>query len=103
MVYASEYGRKLDEAKTYGWDVVKGKFDFATFMGRMHDEVTRLSGIYMRGQTSAGVQVFEERAEFVDAHTLLLKDSGKTITANKILIAVGGTPWQPSADDIAGD
>ena len=102
MVYASDYGQKLDEAKTYGWDVVKGAFDFATFMARMHDEVTRLSGIYMRGQTNAGVQVFEERAEFVDAHTLLLKDSGKTITADKILIAVGGTPWQPSADELPG-
>ncbi len=102
MVYASDYGHKLDEAKTYGWDIQKGDFDFATFMQRMHKEVTRLSGIYMSGQTNAGVDVFEERAELIDPHTIKLPSSGKTVSADKILIAVGGTPWMPSADELPG-
>ena len=102
MVYASDYGRKLDEAKTFGWSVEKGAFDFPTFMSRLHEEVTRLSGIYMRGQTNAGVKVFEERAEFLDAHTLRLTTSGKTVTAEKILIAVGGTPWRPEPGEMPG-
>ncbi len=102
MVYASDYGRKLDEAKTYGWEVEKGGFDFATFMQRMHAEVTRLSGLYMKGQVGAGVEVFETRAEFVDAHTVRLAGSDKTVTADKILIAVGGAPWLPSAIELPG-
>jgi len=102
MVYASDYGRKLDEAKKYGWDVSVSGFDFASFMATMHAEVDRLSGLYMSGQVNAGVDVFEERAEFVDAHTLKLKSSGKTVTADKILIAVGGTPWRPDADELPG-
>lgn len=102
MVYASDYGRKIDEAAKYGWDIQKGGFDFATFMATMHAEVDRLSGIYMRGQVNAGVDVFEERAEFVDAHTLKLTTSGKTITADKILVAVGGTPWRPSPAELPG-
>lgn len=102
MVYASDYGHKIDEAAAYGWDITKGKFDFPTFMGRMHDEVSRLSGLYMKGQQSAGVEVFEDRAEFVDAHTLRLTGTGKTITANKILIAVGGTPWRPTPQELPG-
>ena len=102
MVYASDYGRKLEEAKKFGWDVTVGGFDFPSFMANMHAEVDRLSGLYMSGQVNAGVDVFEERAEFVDAHTLKLTKSGKTITADKILIAVGGTPWRPSSEELPG-
>ncbi|MBR9835230.1 MAG: glutathione-disulfide reductase [Alphaproteobacteria bacterium] len=102
MVYASDYATKLDEARTFGWDVTRGDFDFPTFMSRMHDEVTRLSGLYMKGQVSAGVEVFEERAEFVDAHTIRLVNSERTVTADKILIAVGGTPWMPSEAELPG-
>ncbi|MEO1661743.1 MAG: glutathione-disulfide reductase [Pseudomonadota bacterium] len=102
MVYASDYGRKLEEAKAFGWDVTAGTFDFPGFMANMHAEVDRLSGLYMSGQVNAGVEVFEERAEFVDAHTIKLVKSGRTITADKILIAVGGTPWRPSADELPG-
>jgi glutathione reductase (NADPH) len=102
MVYASDYGRKLSEAEKYGWDVKVGGFDFSGFMANMHAEVDRLSGLYMSGQVNAGVTVFEERAEFVDAHTLKLVKSGKTITADKILIAVGGTPWRPDEDELPG-
>lgn len=102
MVYASDYGRKIDEAAKYGWDISIGTFDFAGFMANLHAEVDRLSGLYMSGQVNAGVDVFEDRAEFVDAHTLKLAGSGKTITADKVLIAVGGTPWLPSADELPG-
>lgn len=102
MVYASDYGRKLEEARKFGWDVTVGDFDFPGFMANMHAEVDRLSGLYMSGQVNAGVDVFEERAEFVDAHTLRLTRSGRQITADKILIAVGGSPWRPSPEELPG-
>lgn len=102
MVYASDYGRKLKEAEAYGWDIKTGGFDFSGFMANLHAEVDRLSGIYMSGQVNAGVDVFEERAEFVDAHTIRLLPSGKTVTADKILIAVGGTPWRPTPEELPG-
>ncbi|MEM1035993.1 MAG: glutathione-disulfide reductase [Pseudomonadota bacterium] len=102
MVYASDYGRKIEEGRKYGWDVSVGDFDFATFMATMHAEVDRLSGLYMSGQINAGVTVFEERAEFVDAHTLRLVTSGKTVTADKILVAVGGAPWRPDNNELPG-
>ncbi|MEO0981726.1 MAG: FAD-dependent oxidoreductase [Pseudomonadota bacterium] len=69
-------------------------------MEALEAEVDRLSGIYMRNLRNAGAEVFEERAEFVDAHTLRLKTSGREVTAEKILIAVGGAPWRP--DDLEG-
>ncbi|MAF58259.1 MAG: glutathione-disulfide reductase, partial [Ponticaulis sp.] len=95
MVYASEFGRMFEHAKGFGWSAENVEFDFASFMTTLHAEVDRLSGIYTRNLNNAGVDVHEERAEFLDAHTLRLTTSGKHITAEKILIATGGEPWMP--------
>ena len=102
MVYASEFGHSIEQAKSYGWSVGDVSYDHNAFMKSLHAEVDRLSGIYMRNLKNTGVDVIEERAEFVDAHTLLLKPSGRTVTAEKVLIAVGGTPWVPSEDELPG-
>ena len=102
MVYASDYGRKLKEARDYGWQIEEKGFDFETFMSAMHAEVDRLSGIYLKNLANAGVDVFEERAELSDAHTVVLKESGKTFTVDKVLIATGGTPWRPAPEDLPG-
>lgn len=101
MVYASDFGKSIKRSAGYGWSVGKVSYDHAKFSDALHAEVTRLSGLYMKGQQNAGVTVFEERAEFADAHTLKLS-SGKTVTADKILIAVGGRPWAPSSDELPG-
>ncbi|MEL6568160.1 MAG: glutathione-disulfide reductase [Pseudomonadota bacterium] len=100
MVYASAFRKQFKAAKGYGWDVGEPNFDWNTFSQAMHAEVDRLSGIYMRNMANAGVEVIEERAEFVDEHTLRLVKSDRTVTAKRILIATGGTPWRP--DDLPG-
>ena len=102
MVYASEFGRAIEHAKCYGWDSENVRYDHAKFLSAMHEEVDRLSGIYMRNLHNAGVEVFEDRAELVDKHTLLLKSEGRQISAERILIATGGTPYMPSEDEIPG-
>jgi glutathione reductase (NADPH) len=100
MVYASEFGRAIDHAKGYGWSVESAAYDHTLFMDRMHREVDRLSGIYARNLRNSGAEIIEERAEFVDAHTLKLVKSGRTVTAGKILIATGGSPVMPK--DVEG-
>ena len=102
MVYASQYGKDIRKAAGYGWTVNGISYDHGTFAAAMHAEVDRLSGIYFRNLKNAGVEIIEERAEFVDAHTLRLKTSGRTVTAGKILIAVGGAPWRPSPEELPG-
>lgn len=101
MVYASDFGKAIKHSAGYGWSVDDVSYDHGVFSAALHAEVTRLSGLYMKGQQNAGVQVFEARAEFVDANTLKLS-TGETVTANKILIAVGGRPWRPSPDELPG-
>lgn len=102
MVYASEYRRTFEHAKGFGWTAENIQYDHTRFMNAMHAEVDRLSGIYQRNLNNSGVDVFEERAEFVDKHTVRLTQSGKTITTERILIATGGTPWRPSEDELPG-
>lgn len=102
MVYSSKYGKDIKHAAGYGWSVGDVSYDHGKFMAGLTAEVSRLSAIYDRNLRNAGVDVFSERAEFVDAHTLRLKTSGKTVTARKILIAVGGRPWLPDAEELPG-
>jgi glutathione reductase (NADPH) len=95
MVYASEFGRSLHHMKGYGWSVENAAYDHNLFMDKMHREVDRLSGIYARNLRNAGAELIDDRAEFVDAHTLKLVKAGRTVTAAKILVATGGAPIMP--------
>jgi glutathione reductase (NADPH) len=97
MVYASEFGRALEHMKGYGWSVENASYDHNLFMDRMHREIDRLSGIYARNLRNAGAELIDDRAEFVDPHTLKLVKSGKTVTAGKILIATGGHTSVPKS------
>ncbi|MEO1101489.1 MAG: glutathione-disulfide reductase [Pseudomonadota bacterium] len=102
MVFASDYAKRFKEAEGYGWSIGDVSYDHGKFVAAMSAEVDRLSGIYTRNLHNAGVELFEERAEFVDRHTLKLKTCGRTITADKILIAVGGRPWKPDDSELPG-
>ena len=56
--------------------------------------IVKLNGIYERGLTNAGVGKIIGDATFAGAHTLSVTNDGNTqsVTADKILIAVGGRP-----------
>lgn len=102
MVYASRYAKDFKAAEGFGWTVGEVAYDHRKCMEAIAAEVTRLSGIYMSGQTNAGVTVYEERAELTGPNSVRLKASGKEITAGKILIATGGAPWRPSPGELPG-
>ncbi|MCJ7756080.1 MAG: FAD-dependent oxidoreductase, partial [Thermoanaerobaculales bacterium] len=50
---------------------------------------------YVSGLANAGADLVHARAELRDAHTIELIGKGQTVTADKILIAVGGWPVKP--------
>ena len=96
LVFGSEYGKYIKQAEGYGWDIGgKPRFDWAKLRDGIQTEVSRLSSIYSGILERNGADLFSERAEFIDAHTVRLTTSGKEITAETILIAVGGRPWAP--------
>ncbi|MBR0671896.1 glutathione-disulfide reductase [Neoroseomonas soli] len=90
MVNAAEYGAWATDAAAFGWEIATAGHDWAKLAAARDGEVARLSGIYDRLLAGAGVTTFEARATFVDAHTLDV--GGKRVTAERIVIAVGGTP-----------
>lgn len=95
LVYGADYGASIREAVQYGWSVGDVSFDWPTLRDSIQKEVARLSGIYSTILEKNGATLYRERAEFVDAHTVRLTTSGKTVTAETILVAVGGRPWAP--------
>jgi glutathione reductase (NADPH) len=96
MVYASEVSHQLQVAKGYGWSGFENiRFDWKTFLEKKDVEIARLSGIYVRNLSNAGAELAHARAELRDAHTIELIGKGQTVTADKILIAVGGWPSIP--------
>lgn len=97
MVYASQFPGQFEAAAGYGWTVGDRSFHWPTLINALDTEVTRLNGIYNTMLDKSGVQLFRHYARFVDDHTLTVGD--QTITAEKILIAVGGKPVTP---DIPG-
>ncbi|HWL82261.1 MAG TPA: glutathione-disulfide reductase [Roseomonas sp.] len=94
MVHAAEYGEWAKEAPAFGWNEMQaGAHDWARLAAARDAEVARLNGIYGRLLGNAGVTTFEARASFIDDHTLDV--GGQRMTAERIVIAVGGKPMRP--------
>lgn len=96
------YGANIAEAiykyaPDYGFDIdVKG-FEFATLVRNRTAYIDRIHTSYNNVLTKNGVDVITGYAKFVNKNTVEV--NGENISADHILIAVGGTPTRP---DIPG-
>jgi glutathione reductase (NADPH) len=94
MVFASHFPSLFEEAQGYGWSQVHSQLDWKTMITAVNNEVDRLNSLYQRMLDGSKVEVFRDRAIFIDSHTLQV--GHQKITADKILIAVGGVPHRPN-------
>ena len=92
LVYASHFPEYFEDAEGYGWSKPESTFDWSKLIANKDAEIDRLNGIYIKNIKSSGVEIFQSRAELVDKHTIKLVGLDKTVTAERILIATGGTP-----------
>lgn len=90
LVYASHFSEDFEDAAGYGWTVGESHFDWPSLIKNKDREIARLEGLYKMGLGNAGAEIFESRAELVDDHSVRILDSNKVVTADKILVAVGG-------------
>lgn len=97
FVYASHFAEEFSDAASFGWQLDTPRFNWPTLLANKDKEIARLEKIYQRNLDAAGVDIIQERAELLDAHTIKIGD--RRITAEYILIATGSTPFMP---DIAG-
>jgi glutathione reductase (NADPH) len=96
MVYASKFSDQFEDCRGFGWDVGNTTFDWNYLIDAKDKELERLEGLYRKGLDNAGVDIFNSRAEFKDAHSVYLVAEDKIVTAEKIMVAVGGTPNRQS-------
>ncbi len=99
FVYASHFSDDFEDAAGFGWTVGETKFDWKTLVSRKDKEIDRLNGIYIRNLEKAGVEIIDGRATVKDTHTIQIDGHEREITAERILVAVGATPFLP---DIPG-
>ncbi|WEX86916.1 glutathione-disulfide reductase [Sinorhizobium garamanticum] len=91
-VYASQYSEHFEDAAGFGWTVGESRFDWAKLVAAKEQEISRLEGLYRKGLANSGAEILDTRAELVGPNTVRLLASGKTVTAERIVIAVGGHP-----------
>lgn len=92
--YAAHFHDAFEDSSGFGWTLPEApRFDWATLRDNKIEEIKRLNGIYGRLLEGAGVRLINARATVVDAHHVEV--AGETVSAEKILVAVGGWPWVP--------
>lgn len=92
FVYASQFHEHFEDAVGYGWEVGKNTFNWKKLIAAKDKEVSRLENLYRQGLDNNNVEIIESRAELINAHTIRFVKTGETVTAEKIVIATGGTP-----------
>ncbi len=90
FVYASHFAEEFEDAEGYGWSVGQSRFDWKKLVANKDKEIARLEGLYRKGLGNAGAEIFDSRAELVDDHKIRILSTNQIVTADKILIAVGG-------------
>jgi glutathione reductase (NADPH) len=99
LVYGAHFAEDLDDAAMFGWDVPQKRFDWSVLRDNVLSEVGRLEDAYTETLTNHQVTVFKERATLTGPNSVQLA-SGKTVTADKILIATGARPLMPDLPGI---
>jgi glutathione reductase (NADPH) len=93
LVFASRFADDFEDARGFGWTVAEPTFDWPTLVAAKDKEIARLEAAYLSALGQVGVELIGERATVIGPNAVQLAKSRRTITAGKILIATGGTPW----------
>ncbi|MDT8410048.1 MAG: glutathione-disulfide reductase [Wenzhouxiangellaceae bacterium] len=93
LVFASQFREAFEDAAGYGWTVEPPSFCWPDLVAAKEREITRLEAVYGRLLENAGVTVHAGRGVLREPHVVDV--DGRRITAEKILIAVGGRPFRP--------
>ena len=98
LVYGSHVPEEVEDAAGYGWKVDGLSHDWGALIDAKNRELDRLHGIYVKLLDNANVDRYHGRGTIVDAHTVAVGD--KRLTAERILVAVGGWPTMPEVPGI---
>ncbi len=97
MWYAAHIAHTLNDVEGYGFDVQKNGFNWSQLVEDREKYIHRLNGIYEKNLAKENVEFLHGFGSLTDAHTVKVGDA--SYTAERILLAPGGTPVVP---DIPG-
>lgn len=93
MVYAADFALQESLAASYGWQECERKIDWSLLMQKIHQRLDTISNSFIKTFEEKGIDLIYGEAQFIDSHTVKVED--REISADKILIAVGGHPIKP--------
>lgn len=93
MTYAASFASHMKDAAGFGWAVGASSHDWQKYITAQQGEVEFLNGMISKGIESDGQPVFNATAKITGPHSVEVE--GKTITAERILIATGAKPFIP--------
>ncbi len=97
MWFGAHIAQALNDAGGYGFNIEKKGFDWNQLVTDREQYIRRLNGIYEKNLGKENVEYLNGFGSLVDEHTVKVGD--KTYTAERIILAPGGTPVVP---DIPG-
>jgi glutathione reductase (NADPH) len=93
MVYAADFTLQESLAASYGWQECDRKIDWSLLMQKIHQNLDTINNSFIESFKEKGIDLIYGEAQFINNHTIKVKD--REISADKILIAVGGHPIKP--------
>src|SRR5688500_10624776 len=74
LVYGAHFAEDLQDARRFGWQVGKSRFDWPTLRDNVLAEVERLEGIYVEILERHEVEVLTQRATITGPNEVTLAD-----------------------------
>ena len=98
LVFGASYHHLLADAGSYGWQLGSISHDPAALLTRVRAEVDRLHALHLGFLEKAGVDLIRGWGRFSSPHAIEVhgqEASPRTLSGERILIAVGGRPHRP--------
>ena len=92
LVFASHFSEYHEDAPGYGWSFGEASFDWRELIRRKDAEIDRLESLYRKGLEGSNVTAHDTRAVLEGPHEVRLVSEDRTVTAERIVVAVGGRP-----------
>ena len=90
LMYGSTFSAEVEDARGFGWDVADPTHNWPALIAAKDAELDRLEGIYRNLLKNAGAELIAGYGVVTGPNSVQVGE--RTYTADKILVAVGGTP-----------
>jgi glutathione reductase (NADPH) len=98
LVYGAHFRDEIEDARGFGWTIEGASHDWGALIRTKNRELERLEGIYETMLANSGVTVLRGRGRVTGPHEVEV--DGRTVTAERILIATGGHAYLPKIPGI---